>query len=63
MGLIQSHPIGARSSVWLLVFNWMILSLARMWNLSVLKGRPFALGRYVSNSFQSGKKIVIFFPF
>lgn len=62
-GLIQSQPVGARSSVWLLVCNWMILSLAKIWDLSVLKGHPFALGRYVSNSFQSGKKVVIFSSF
>lgn len=44
--------------------NWMIILLAEIRNLSVFKGYPFALGRYVSNSFHSGKKTVIFFlPF
>lgn len=61
--LIQSQPAGARSSVCVLVCNWMILSLAKIWNLSTLKGHPFALGRYVSNSFQSGKKVAIFSSF
>lgn len=52
----------AGSSLCPLVCNWIIILLAETWNFSVFKRHPFALGRYryVSNSFQSGKKIVTF---